>query len=223
MFIKSKINPGYVVVSLLLMVASPVSQAALTYYTNEADFNAAYSNPLSMESFESFSNGDTNIVTADFSMTTSAGGSNSINEPYIGAYPTDGSNYFGWAYIDNAALNLSFNNPINAFSMDITDLASVGGTTINFANNNGEQFDAAFSNFDTHGALDFFGVISDVSFTDITMTFETSEWIGIDRIQYGSPVPVPAAAWLFASGFVGLFGMTRRKWNIKSCLKGEGY
>jgi len=34
---------------------------------------------------------------------------------------------------------------------------------------------------------------------------------GLDDFQYGTVVPVPAAAWLFASGLLGLIGFARRK------------
>ncbi len=40
-------------------------------------------------------------------------------------------------------------------------------------------------------------------------------WLGIDNLEYGdanlSPVPVPAAAWLFGSALLGFAGWSRRK------------
>lgn len=35
-----------------------------------------------------------------------------------------------------------------------------------------------------------------------------------------TPVPVPAAAWLFASGLAGLLGMTQRKRKIRPTYAG---
>jgi len=36
-------------------------------------------------------------------------------------------------------------------------------------------------------------------------------WTMISEVQFASPVPVPAALWLFGSGLIGLVGLSRRK------------
>lgn len=46
----------------------------------------------------------------------------------------------------------------------------------------------------------------------LTLTVEHGgQWTMISEVQFASPVPVPAAAWLFASGLIGLVGVARRR------------
>jgi hypothetical protein len=60
--------------------------------------------------------------------------------------------------------------------------------------------------------LVFFGLLSDTLFDAVKFTETTG---GIDNEFYGEmfvrAVPLPAAAWLFGSALLGLFGLSRRK------------
>jgi hypothetical protein len=62
----------------------------------------------------------------------------------------------------------------------------------------------------------FWGFVSDVAFTDVLLTMGTQatgiETFHMDNMVYSaSPVPVPAAVWLFGSGLLGLLGLKRKK------------
>ena len=60
-------------------------------------------------------------------------------------------------------------------------------------------FDAAPGNY----FVSFFGFA--------TLSVPQLGQYGIEISQVSSPVPVPAAVWLFGSGLIGLVGMTRRR------------
>lgn len=57
--------------------------------------------------------------------------------------------------------------------------------------------------------VDFVGTAKSIDFSG------TANYVGFDNITFGSStpsaVPIPAAAWLFGSGLMGLFGLSRRK------------
>ena len=193
------------------------AKAVFTGFTDETAFNLANTVPLTLESFESFSTGDTSIVTPDLTLTTSPAGG-SINEGSPLAFPTDGANYFGWVFADDSSLTLAFNSPQTAFSMDITDLSTVfDDQSIRvFADGSATPVVPDFlypaRGSSARGVLDFLALISDTPFSSLTFTFATSEVIGIDRLQYGiNPVPVPAAFWLFGTALVGFIGYSRRR------------
>lgn len=62
----------------------------------------------------------------------------------------------------------------------------------------------------------FWGFVTDVAFTDVLLTAGTqggvAETYVMDNMVYSaSPVPVPAAVWLFGSGLLGLLGVRRKK------------
>jgi hypothetical protein len=62
----------------------------------------------------------------------------------------------------------------------------------------------------------FWGFVTDVAFTDVLLTAGTqigsAETFYLDNMAYSSsPVPVPAAVWLFGSGLLGLLGVRRKK------------
>jgi hypothetical protein len=70
-----------------------------------------------------------------------------------------------------------------------------------------------YSDFGEHGNVDFLALIStEFPFDSLKFTFREEEWIGIDRVQYGaiSPIPVPAAFWLFGTALIGFIGFSRR-------------
>lgn len=57
------------------------------------------------------------------------------------------------------------------------------------------------------GGLNDPSTIGDTGFQNNVITWNPGAWVN-SRIN---PVPVPAAAWLFASGLLGLIGLARRK------------
>ena len=107
--------------------------------------------------------------------------------------------------------------PDNAFYSPV----SGDFTVINdFGSNNGTEMDFGYLS----GSIEFAdgSIWSDVTFNltpvQDVLTFDGSvDGIGNPTVGYGyavSSVPVPAAAWLFSSGLIGLVGMARRKHSI---------
>jgi hypothetical protein len=202
---------------LVFTFVNPAS-AALMIFVDEATFDLANPVlPLTLESFEGFDPEDpAPIVATDFTLSTS-NSSGEINEVFTGVGPTDGVNYFGWSYPNDASMTFSFNSPQSVFSMDITDLASISAATsikIFFEDASEPLTEVIYSDFGEHGNVDFLALIStEFPFDSLKFTFREAEWIGIDRVQYGaiSPIPVPAAFWLFGTALIGFVGISRRR------------
>jgi hypothetical protein len=62
--------------------------------------------------------------------------------------------------------------------------------------------------YEAHGAIQFDGWVSSISWTNNVNELWHGFTIGVTQVQ---PVPVPAAVWLFGSGLLGLVGVARRK------------
>jgi hypothetical protein len=68
------------------------------------------------------------------------------------------------------------------------------------------------TSFNSYSAL----IDDATSFASVTVrTTLTGDGLQFDRLRFGlvdfTPVPVPAAVWLFGSGLVGLAGLARRR------------
>lgn len=121
-------------------------------------------------------------------------------------------------------LSIDFSVGVTAVSMDVFQFVVTGA----------DPNDIAIRVFGAGGLLNqatlsandstptFFGVFSDsdlitrieVDDANVDPTIQTLANIaGIDNVAFGIPtvVPVPAAAWLFGSGLIGLIGIARRK------------
>ena len=61
---------------------------------------------------------------------------------------------------------------------------------------------------EAHGAIQFNGWVTSISWSNDVNELWHGFTIGATEIQ---PVPIPAAAWLFSSGLIGLVGIARRK------------
>jgi hypothetical protein len=73
-------------------------------------------------------------------------------------------------------------------------------------------FDVAFGDMGAGLPKTFFGWTTTGSDQITQIDFIANvAFSGLDEFQYGTVVPVPAAAWLFASGLLGLIGFARRK------------
>jgi hypothetical protein len=55
----------------------------------------------------------------------------------------------------------------------------------------------------------FLGVINLDGISAIKI-YQGASQMEVDHLQYGSTVPIPAAAWLFGSGLIGLLGIRRK-------------
>jgi len=66
----------------------------------------------------------------------------------------------------------------------------------------------SLTGYEAHGAIQFDGWVSSISWTNNVPEFWHGFTVGVTEVQ---PVPVPAAVWLFGSGLIGLIGIARRK------------
>ena len=145
--------------------------------------------------------------------------------------------YTGNSVIDNAPdtsdiIRLQYSGITNTITfsqavyMPVMTLASVGQTGLGVS----YDFDQSFTllseglgfygdgtwtqsgniltGYEAHGAIQFDGWVSSISWTNDVNDLWHGFTIGVTQVQ---PVPVPAAVWLFGSGLLGLVGVARRK------------
>lgn len=118
---------------------------------------------------------------------------------------------FGSAIGDGAGFDIRIYDNEDIAS-DINESANV------FASTDGSSytFIGSVIGGSSEGFLDLSGVYSDaVNFLRIEQvsTADALDIIAIEGLNEFSPVPVPAAIWLFASGLLGLIGVSRRARN----------
>ena len=111
-----------------------------------------------------------------------------------------------WTY---ETVDFSFSSGITAFGLDFDSRISKYDNSAFVATLNGLS-----SNVSTVGG--FFGIATDDGSTFNNVEFSKNLVYGLfDNVTYTSSpistVPVPAAAWLFGSGLIGLIGVARRK------------
>jgi len=131
---------------------------------------------------------------ANFPNGTVAGATSSLD---IVARPTTGTNIFAFGFWNGDPQG---NMVVRVFDKLNTQIGTITGLT-----NTGNT--SALSN-------SFAGFISSVAIG--RLEFEGSTGDGFNhvddfQVSFNSPVPVPAAVWLFGSGLVGLIGIARRK------------
>ena len=92
------------------------------------------------------------------------------------------------------------------------NILSVGGGTFDPSGNGDltRLSSGILQGIEGHGLIQFVG-----TYTSISWNVDVDEnWHGIQIGVGSSAVPVPAAAWLFGSGLIGLIGVARRKTRI---------
>lgn len=110
------------------------------------------------------------------------------NRQYQGAFATHGNQWLG---IEEASLvvphvtTLTFDRPINHFSVNITDFGDFGGGNLIFANDIGDEATAAFSG-QASGNHQFFGIINTArGFRIVTLSHNIGgEFYGIDEVTF---------------------------------------
>ena len=108
------------------------------------------------------------------------------------------------------SLTFTFDTSITSFGFDLNpNPGRLEGWAMEFTTNGsgGGTF-----NLPVEDITEFRGFVFDTPFTSFTLTSSANDapW-GLDNLAAVSPVPVPAAAWLFGSGLIGLIGVARRK------------
>ena len=132
----------------------------------------------------------------------------------LGDQLVDGTSYImvrvGTHEALDESLTFTFDTSITSFGFDLNpNPGRVEGWTIDFTTNGsgGGTF-----NLPVADITEFRGFVFDTAFTSFTLTSSANDppW-GLDNLAAVSPVPVPAAVWLFGSGLIGLFGIAKRK------------
>ncbi len=184
----------------IMFVLMVNAQAATTIYTNKAAWTAAFSSYGTEGFADSVFNSGVSVV-------------------------SDAGSVIGGEWSDRvvpggASTTFSFSPGMFGFGGD-WDLANPGGAgtgiavTLSLVGGGTEAVSAEIPQTIAGG---FWGFISDVAFTDVFMIGGTqgglAETYLMDNMVYSasaSPVPVPAAVWLFGSGLLGLIGYGRSK------------
>lgn len=113
-------------------------------------------------------------------------------------------------------------NSVGPVSIDFTD-PSIFNFSLTFSSAGLQETIELYDNTDTllasvlsPNANGFFGLTSDVAIDYVIIRNGELPGVGndrffIDNLSADAVVPVPAAAWLFGAGLVGLIGIARRK------------
>jgi len=192
--------------------------AAVTTYTDEAQFIAAAGNPT-FESFEQLTarvRSAAPINVPAFTITPSGqtlGVQDTPNSPEggFGSFATDGSKYL-FVYLPNqptGTLQFDLAQPSTAFGFSITDVGETDGI-LSLSTNTGEaQSGLVLAQYPPQlggGASLFFGITQATPFTQVILNVTgIDEAYGLDKV-YTQAVPIPSAVWLFISALIGLGG-----------------
>jgi len=203
----------------LLLVAGTRSQAAVVNYTDLATFQAA-SGSLTLVNFDVDSGG--NPIAADspgvlagslfsgYGITFNAGiVFGEPNLPFNGVSPPNTISNSGIKTPTPALVDGVFAAPV--FEVGLTNTGA--GSVLRIFDQADNQLGAILSDLDS-ATQDFIGMISDTPI--YRMEFDFVQGIGFEGddlyfTRIVSPIPVPAAVWLFATALIGFIGLSRRR------------
>lgn len=206
-------STNYLTIGVMLFMASSSAQAALytidSVLSGSSDFNASLfhnasgSNPMSGTTLASIPSGPAvsgtyNDVTGDFNATmgVSTGGTFTLTGTGL---LFDGSGTLA----NNSQLSITFTNPTGLLQANEIGFLP-GYICCGSSNQDPNSLIASGGNMViTLWGANFGGGI----FNGNYVTHD----LGIDLRLSMSPVPIPAAVWLFGSGLLGLVGVARRK------------
>ena len=203
-----------------LLGASLLGSAAMSHAAVETEVNDLFAlADAAGPGFYEGIIGDLTAVSNDvdiwsFDLTANAGMGVSISngaqtdyngfDPLIVLFMQDGGNYYPVAANDPWSFGTSFSfTPWQSGSYFLT-VSAFGNSPQDFFNNN--QYDSQFWSDNYFGlgtAFDHFEGQSSSSF-DYQLSFNGT-------VAAPSPIPLPAAVWLFGSGVLGLLGFARRR------------
>ncbi len=203
----------------LMMVTGTRSQAAVVNYTDLAAFQAA-SGSLTLVNFDVDSGG--NPIAADspgvlagnlfsgYGITFNAGiVFGEPNLPFNGVSPPNTISNSGINTPTPALVDGVFAAPV--FEVGLTNTGA--GSVLRIFDQADNQLGAILSDLDS-ATQDFIGMISDTPI--YRMEFDFVQGIGFEGddlyfTRIVSPIPVPAAVWLFGTALIGFIGLSRRR------------
>ena len=202
-----------------LLAVTSTANAALLTFTDQAAFLAALSGPSNTLNFDSLAAGTTiaNGDTVDgisfhydfggVQMQVSDGFNTTSSPNFLGTDDADvlqDGDDFDLSFGPATAIGMFFMTADEMFDDDI--ILSAGGASVGLS-----VFDAG-SDLGDGGIPYFLGIIDTASsFTTASITTIGGGFFlyNVDDITT-SPVPLPAAFWLFLSGFAGLFAAAKK-------------
>jgi len=179
----------------------------------------------------SYAGGSTSLIGSGIEVDTIVGLGTTLNPDTIFDCDTcvlgftTGTNTGGWDFGSGGTISIlggvtaagiAVGSTLLSGTFDSASVIDVGGGTLNFKITGGSFLDTKHPDLLTFFGLptgDYVGGFN-ISFStsgtpSVGDAFTSNELFSGDVVN--SPVPVPAAAWLFGSGLLGLVGIARRK------------
>lgn len=200
-----------VTLTVVLSSISMLSNAAIISYSDRSTWQIASGGGSSdiLDNLDSGSGGGGFIDRGTY---TSTGTAQNAFPNGNGTTTIDGTGYIRYLLNSTTFGTLTFDDPIFSLGFDINPHSGSLGALVSVDIDGLALTSYMLPGTDVNG---FVGFISDTAFTTFTITSLTDAWHGVDNLEAfsaaASPVPVPAALWLFGSGLLGLVGVARRR------------
>lgn len=210
---------------LLATVVTNMSLAATMVFPNRDDFRAA-AGVLTLQEFNgdfTTDNTNPNPLSFDGFNVAETGGT-----PNLHKFSFGGSEFLHFQSDDPSTVVFTFDKPIRAFGLTTVDFAreidlQEGLTeTITYLDNSpGASAVTVVSRTSggSTGVLNFFGVVNDTPFNEVTLMFSTGatsqvpfngDDVGLENLEF-AVVPLPGAFVLLVTGILGLGAFARRQ------------